>query len=255
MEQRLQQNTLTNLNVQQISSSHRSCLWFFANDKEGDGRHHLHLMCWSVPPRAELTINCLLCLQIFSRAMSASVWESDRRCTNSFTVHRLSSCVYCSVTATGMSVWTDTARPLQCLAVNTLPLPNVCTHLATVRYGMARSSAASCSSAWHSNAFFCTDNCYFHGQTLFHFRDFLFRMRSLTQCWWHAKCCALLYIYLHLIVTSIKYSKYFQRCMRHFLCCHSLARKNTFAMSYGVSMGQQTWVIRQFPFDGPNKLL
>lgn len=118
--------------------------------------------CWSVPPRAELTIKCLLCLQIFSRAMSASVWESDRKCTNSFTVHRLSSCVYCSVTATGMSVWTDTGRPLQCLAVNTLPLPNACTHLETVRYGMARSSAASCSSAWYSNAFFCTDNCYFH---------------------------------------------------------------------------------------------
>ena len=46
-------------------------------------------------------------------------------------------------------------------------------------------------------------NSSFHLQMLFHFRDFHFRTRSLTQWCWHKKCCTLLYIYPNLMVTFI----------------------------------------------------
>jgi hypothetical protein len=60
------------------------------------------------------------------------------------------SCLY----ACTVQLWPWTEYPLQgMLAVDTLPLLNVCTHLVPVEYGMAWWLSASCSSSWHSHGF------------------------------------------------------------------------------------------------------
>ena len=68
--------------------------------------------------------------------------------THSIYAHSMSSCMHCSVMAV------DTEYPLQgMLAVETLPLVNVCTHRVPVEYGTAWWLSASCSSLWHSHGF------------------------------------------------------------------------------------------------------
>jgi hypothetical protein len=117
--------------------------------------------------------DCLI--PVLITVLITAVWCHSS--THNIYAYSLSSCMHCLVMAV------DTEYPLQgMLAVDTLPLVNVCTHLVSVEYGTAWWLSASCSSSWHSHGFlpWIIDILMYRH---FHFKDFHVWMK-LSVLWY-----------------------------------------------------------------------
>ena len=100
---------------------------------------------------------CLIPVLVTVLAISTVCYSSTHNIYIYIYAYSVSSCMHCSVMVV------DTECPLQgMLAVDTLPLVNVCTHLEAVWYGRAWWLSASCSSSWIT----AMENWYFDVQML-----------------------------------------------------------------------------------------